>query len=320
MLLFFFLCLLSLIVTGLALIWVSRKPENPLEGDKNVSSGIYSDLMIFRNQMKEIEIEKEHGLFDNKSAAEARLELAHRVLTAEKRREREKKSKQRSLAFRFFLMSALLFIPLFSGAVYSLFGSPETPSYAFSMILARDSTMLNDAEKLVQIEVLANRRPWDAHLVDRLAGLYLAAGRFLDAVNTCTRAMIMHGESADRFFLYATALIGFEGGVVTQEAAGAFLEVIRLDPQNTDARTFLAHGLLQNGKITEAITLLEEFFQSIPENVAWRKNLAVSIANFRNGVFVEPHFQTPLLSSLPLKILQRIMPRPHPPSVLSFHQ
>lgn len=280
MILYFFLLLLTGVVTGLALGWVSGKPGNAVK-NADASSSMHSDMVIYRKQMTEIGLEKDQGLLDEVSAEEARLELARRILDAEKKTQKESGDRKRTWVFRLFLNLTVLFLPVFTWSVYLLGGSPDMPSHPFSMLLARDPAKLDRAEKLVRAEVLSNRNPQDGQLVDELAALYLAGGRFQDAVNTYNRAIAMNGQSAARLLAYAMALTGFEGGVVSTEAENAFREVARLDPQNPDAQIFLARGLLQNGRKAEAVTLLEDFLQSVPADRPWRKDLASVVANLK---------------------------------------
>lgn len=280
MILYCFLLLFTVVVTGLTLRWTGGKYDCVAEG--NALSAAHSDLSVYRSQMAEIENEKKQGLLDGESADEARLELARRMLAAERKAVgRNVAGNRRNFAFRLFLSMAVVFIPLFSWGVYALTGSPDMPSHPFPLFLEREPATLNAAEKLVRAEVIANRNPQDGHFIDELADLYLDAGRFQDAVNTYNRAIAMNGENAERLLRYAIALTGFEQGVVSQQAEEAFLKVAELDPQNPEARIFLARGLIQNGKEAEAIKLLEDFLKTAPENAAWRQNLGDIVAELK---------------------------------------
>lgn len=282
MILYYFILLLTIIVTGLTSRWVNRKPDSAAK-EQDIASDTYADILICRSQMGEIEAERKQGLLDDDGASEARLELARRLLAAEKRMGEAIAGKKRTPAFRCFLMLSVLSVPLFSWIIYVFIGSSEIPSYSFSMLLARDPAILNDAEKLVRAEVLANRNPQDGYLVDELADLYFSAGRLQDAANAYNRAIVMNGKSVGRLLGYAVALTGFEGGVVSQEAERAFREAARLDPQSPDAWILLARGLIENGRKTEAVRLLEDFLQTVPENISWRKGMADVVAALKES-------------------------------------
>jgi len=293
MIFYSFLFFITIVVTALALRWLSRKPAVAFKGQSPALSW-QADMQIYRHQMAEIETEKSQGLLDDASANEARLEIARRMFAAEKKMQGGIVNKRRAPAFRIFLMLAVLFIPLFSWCVYFYNGSPQRSSHPFSMILVRDPATLDDAEKLVRAEVLAMRNPRNGTIVDELAGHYLAAGRFQDAVNTYNRAIAMNGESAERLLRYAMALTGFAGGVVNQQAEAAFREAARLDPLNPDARVFLARGMIQNGRQAEAIVKLEDFLKTVPVHTPWRKDLAAVVADLKAQAF--GHQQSPAVT------------------------
>jgi len=90
MIFYCFLLFLTGVVTGLALRQVSRKAGCAAEErDINITPDIRADMAVYRNQMAEIETGRKQGLLDEENAAEARLELARRLLAAEKNRRRQ---------------------------------------------------------------------------------------------------------------------------------------------------------------------------------------------------------------------------------------
>ncbi|RCL00200.1 MAG: cytochrome c-type biogenesis protein CcmH [Candidatus Tokpelaia sp. JSC189] len=274
MMLYCCLLLFTVVIIGLTLMWASRGYGCATEEFSN-----------YRGQLLEIKDEKKQVLLNDESAEENRLELSGGIFAIECReKDADIAGNRRSFVFRLFLKGALLFIPFFSWGIYMLIGSPKVPSYPFFLLLEREPVGLDATEKLVRAEVMANRNPQNGRLVDELADLYLDMDRFQDAVNAYNHAIAMNGESVDRLLRYAIALTGFEEGVVSQQAEHLFLKITELDPQNPQAWIFLARGLLQNGKDTKAIKLLENFLETAPENAPWRQNLTDVVTELKQQI------------------------------------
>jgi len=274
---------LAFIVTLLLIFVAAGRLSFGAKPGFDVSAAL-SDRDIFRRQLAELEKMREQGLLDEDSADEARLELVRRILAAEREmpgggdRVAGNKQARRGRGFRLFLSLAIIFVPIFSAFVYYFQGQPDEPVHPFADFMARDPAGLSLPEHIVRLEALSARAPQNDQYADRLASLYLQAGRFQDAANTYSHAMAIGGDTADRLLGYALALTGFEDGVVGQDAEAAFRNVLRLDPQNPQAQLFLARGLMQGGKKAEAIALLQDFWQKTPADSPWRQNVQAAIA------------------------------------------
>ncbi|KAA6405920.1 c-type cytochrome biogenesis protein CcmI [Candidatus Tokpelaia sp.] len=285
---------LAFIVTLLLMLAAAGRLSFPASSGFDVSAAL-SDRDIFRRQLAELEKMRAHGLLDDSSAGEARLELVRRILAAEReapaggdkadgnKQARQCDQTRRGRGFRLFLSLAIIFVPLFSALVYYFQGQPFAPAHPFADFMARDPAGLSLPEHIVRLEALSARAPQNAQYADRLASLYLQAGRFQDAANTYSHAMAIGGDTADRLLGYALALTGFEDGVVGQDAEAAFRNVLRLDPQNPQAQLFLARGLVQGGKKAEAIALLQDFWQKTPADSPWRQNLQAAIVALKSA-------------------------------------
>ncbi|PIT68910.1 tetratricopeptide repeat protein [Bartonella tribocorum] len=168
---------------------------------------------------------------------------------------------------------SVFFVLLMTWSIYGLTGSPEVKSYFFSELMDKDPKILSQQEKLVRLQVLFSRSPHDGKLADALAVGYLEEGYFQEAVNTYLDALRLNGETAPRLVGYGLALIGYEGGMITQEAQKAFQKAADLAPTDFYPRLLLADAFHQAGKTAQAVQFLQSFLDTMPENFAGRSRV-----------------------------------------------
>ncbi|WP_039760385.1 tetratricopeptide repeat protein [Bartonella queenslandensis] len=168
---------------------------------------------------------------------------------------------------------SIFFVPLMTWSIYGLTGSPEVKSYFFSELMDKDPKILSQQEKLVRLQVLFSRSPHDGKLADALAVGYLEESYFQEAINTYLDALRLNGETAPRLVGYGLALVGYEGGMITQEAQNAFQKAADLAPTDFYPRLLLADALHQAGKTAQAVQFLQNFLDIMPENFTGRSQV-----------------------------------------------
>ena len=73
-------------------------------------------------------------------------------------------------------------------------------------------------------------------------------------------------------------------GKITAEAQAAFGRALALDPKEPKARLFLAMGLIQQGKTTEAKSALEVQLAAAPPNAPWRPAIENALASLEKPI------------------------------------
>lgn len=263
------------IVTMVVLYAVSRPIKNG-QGRVVVDSST-SDIEIYKNQLSELDADLKRGLIDKESADEARLELSRNILTAEKQKTGNAFINHRSRGLKGVIIVAVLCVPLITIGVYSLLGNPGLQSHPFNDLMMKDPAELTPEEKLVRTEALFARSPDDGKLADELATSYLVAGRFQDAVNTYVSALRLNGDSAPRLVGYGMALVGYNGGTVSEDAEKSFEKAAKLSPDDFYPRLFIAESLRQAGKIDEAISGLKDYLSRQVKDNAGRQRVEMMI-------------------------------------------
>ncbi|WP_455481082.1 tetratricopeptide repeat protein [Bartonella sp. B12(2025)] len=172
---------------------------------------------------------------------------------------------------------SVLFVLFITWSIYSFTGSPKVKSYFFSELMDKNPEMLSKSEQLVRLQVLFFRAPHDGKLADALAVGYLEEGYFQDAVNIYLDALRLNGESAPRLVGYGLALVGYEGGMITQEAQNAFQKAANLAPKDFYPHLLLAEALYQAGKSAQAVQLLQNFLDTMPKDFTGRSRVEAMI-------------------------------------------
>ncbi|CBI76068.1 cytochrome c-type biogenesis protein (fragment) [Bartonella clarridgeiae 73] len=154
-------------------------------------------------------------------------------------------------------------------------------SYFFSELMGKDPKTLNRYERLVRLQVLFFRMPYDGNIADALAVGYLEEGLFQEAVNTYLDALHLNGETAPRLVGYGLALVGYEGGIITQEAQDVFQKAVNLAPNDFYPHLLLANAFHQAGRSSQAIQLLQNFLNKMPKVVKGRSRVEEMIIQLR---------------------------------------
>jgi len=238
------IAILVLILAGAALIWplLRRAPTMP-----EATRG----LAIYRDQLAEIERDREAGLITETEAGSARTEIERRILKAAEQPPEQAASEP---GVRMFLTGLILgAVPAATVALYLAVGTPNAPDLVMSA--ASDEAMTAD-----QLADLARRQ--------------VAQDRLAQAVETFTRAAARAPHRADLRSLLGEARVAAADGNVTELARLAFREAIGLDPRDPRARFYLGLARAQDGDLKGAIDDWLGLEADSGTDAAWRPMLA----------------------------------------------
>ena len=234
------------------------------------------DRAVYRDQLSELEREREEGLIPPHEAEAARNEIARRLLRVEGRGLPAPSAATclRSSA----LMASILAVPLFAVTFYLLRGSPGLPAVPFAERLA-DAEANKDLDALVfKVESHLSQNPSDALGWRALAPAYRALGRYDDSARAYAQALRLGKPEASLYADMGEVLVMDSQGIITRAASDAFLEALKLDGRNPKARYY--HGLarLQEGKSEEALSIWQAMIKDAPSDAPWRALIEQEIA------------------------------------------
>jgi cytochrome c-type biogenesis protein CcmH len=264
----------------LAVLW-------PLGRDSRAVGQGGSDLVVYKDQLQEIDRDRAAGLIGESEAEAARLEVSRRLLAAapaEAKGASETAAGGRSLwRRRAAAVTALAILPLGPVCLYIALGSPNVPGQpAFARANARQGTE-SIASLVSQVEAHLARNPNDGAGWEVIAPVYMRLGRYDDAVAARRKSLALNGESATRESDLGEALAAAANGVVTAQAKAAFDRAVAADPREAKARYFLGLAAKQDGKTDEAASIWRALIADAPTDAPWLGFVRESLAQLSDA-------------------------------------
>jgi cytochrome c-type biogenesis protein CcmH len=249
----------------LAALWPVLRPSSSAKAD--AASG---EARFYKAQLDEIQRDVERGLLPRGEAASARAEAARRLLTASAVAPEPPPS--RAASRNRFAAAVLIAVglPVIAFPLYALLGQPRMPDEPLATRKAATPTggEIEAAVEAVEARLIA--KPDDGKGWAVIAPVYLRLERYADAAHAYSEALRLLGEDPTRRAAYGEALVAAAGGVVTDEARQAFDRALAEQPDQPQARFYLALGAEQDGKKADAIRAYESLLSDSPPNAPWR--------------------------------------------------
>ncbi|OWV84678.1 c-type cytochrome biogenesis protein CcmI [Rhizobium sp. R693] len=219
---------------------------------------------VYRNQLLELEEEKEAGQIAPSEYELARAETARRLLRTKDKVPEQAMWPRSHLWLRVSIVSLL---PLLSIGVYVAVGSPELSSQPLQARLrnpGQDVAILIQKTEQHLAQDPADGRGWDV-----IAPVLLKIGRAGDAENAYRNAVRILGQGVPRLDGLAESLMAQSGGTVTPQAQAVLRQVLELEPENPRARFYLALSLEQANDKVGARQAFEALAATSPMTAPW---------------------------------------------------
>jgi cytochrome c-type biogenesis protein CcmH len=261
-----------------AVVWpLGRKPGKLVGG---------SDLIVYKDQLHEIDRDRAAGLIGEAEAETARLEVSRRLLAAADTQppsapstfSRPMLRRRRAAA-----IAALIILPFGPPTLYIAFGSPNVPwEPAFARV--DTSQGRESVDSLVsKVEAHLANNPNDGSGWQVIAPVYMRLGRFDDAVAARKKSLALNGDSAMRQADLGEAMTAAADGVVTADAKAAFERAIANDPHEAKARYFLGLAAEQDGHSGQATTIWRSLLADAPAGAPWIKFVSEALSRAGGG-------------------------------------
>lgn len=265
---------------------LARPLLHPLEGAP--AGAAPSDQAVYRDQMAEVARDLERGLLPAEEAERARLEIARRLLAADRAGPAPMGEAPRGATLTAMGLGAAAIV-MGSLALYATLGAPgrpDTPRAARILVAeearaarptqseaeaaAPDASVEPSPDLAPLVEQLRREvpgRPDDLQGWTLLADIESGLGRYAEAARAQERVLALKGEAVtvdDRVRL-VDLLVAAANGVVTQAAEAALLPVSQVDPAHPAVLYYL--GLLEAevGRPDRAFPLWRKLVEDGPE-------------------------------------------------------
>lgn len=265
----------------------------PLGGKSRRSGG--SNLEVYRDQLAELERDRQAKLVGGSEYEAARVEIARRLIAAA---EGDARAEAPSVAGapwrrRLVAVAALALLPLGAVLVYALFGSPSLPGAPLAARLQTPVAERPIQELVAQIEAHLQRNPEEGRGWEVVAPVYMRLGRFDDAVKARANALRLNGATVEREADYGEALVAAADGKVTRDARAAFTRALTGDNSHAKARYYLGVAAEQDGNRAEAAKLWRGLLATAPKDAPWIDLVQRSLARVDPGAGAQTAAATP---------------------------
>jgi cytochrome c-type biogenesis protein CcmH len=228
------------------------------------------DATVYRDQLREVETDRERGLIGEADVEAARLEIARRLLAADGEAAHTASKPHRSPAKAVAIGLAVL-LPLAALFIYLVYGSPRLPDQPLLARLQDPSNEQNLPALIAKVEARLRERPEEGEGWDVIAPVYMGMRRYADAAEAYRQAVRLLGESPKRLAGFGRALVLANDGIVSEEARLAVQRATELDPNLIEPKLLLIIAKEQDGKFAEAIEGWQALLASAPPDAPWRK-------------------------------------------------
>jgi cytochrome c-type biogenesis protein CcmH len=236
------------------------------------------DIAVYRDQLGEVERDRERGVLSADEVAAANTEIERRILAAadaeegsagEKGAPRDRRPAAALAAF------VALVVPAAAVSLYLNVGSPGLPDQPLAERRAQAGasegggsagTMEQMAARLAQ-RLIAN--PDDLNGWKLLGRSYMEIQRYAEAADAYRRVLEIGGERLDVSADYAEALVFAADAVVTPEALDIFTALAEADRLNPRARYYLGLAQAQKGDIRGALQAWVDLRAISPPVAPW---------------------------------------------------
>ena len=243
----------------------------PLAGDNGGErSRAAFNATVYRDQLGEVQSDRERGLIGEGDAEAARIEIARRLLAADAETPAKHGSATPS-PLRALAIALAFGLPLAALSLYLIYGSPRLPDQPLIARLQDPASDKNLEVLVARVEARLREHPEEGEGWEVIAPVYMGWRRYADAAEAFRQSIRLLGESPKRLASYGQALVLANNGVVTEDARKALERALVLDPKLIEPRLVLIIAKEQDGQLAAAIEDWRAMLASAPADAPWRK-------------------------------------------------
>lgn len=262
------------------------------------------DIVVYREQLAEIDQEVERGLLTADEASAARAEVHRRMLAAEDAELRlaAKPARTDNRYAQFAVIAAIVIVPSAgAAALYALLGSPSLPGQAYDWRLAHEPQLAAPAEAQELVQQLKQNPSASGY--QHLADIYLSAHAYEQAADADRRAIDLGATDVASWSELGEAEVLAHDGAVVPQALEAFTKALSINSHSERARFYIGLAEAQIGDTRHAVAIWRDLEKDSPADAPWLPMLRDHIAAFAKEGGFDP-------ASVP----------PSPPSVQAMNE
>lgn len=298
------LALLTAAVLLLLVLPLLRRPKGPVDQ-------VTYDLAVYKDQLSEVDRDRERGLLTDDQAVAARLEIERRILAmapdlpaAKGKGKSAKAGKGASQlgqpvsgAARLAALLSVVLVPAGGIVMYLGLGTPGLPDQPFSARQEVEQHRMAQQEEMVGLaEQLAARLEAEPNNPEGWAMLgrsWSALGRYPDAVKAFEQA-VRRQDSPESWAALGEAHVAMGRGEVTRPAATAFRNSLRGNRDDARSRYYLGLYRYQQDDARGALAIWRDLQATSPADAPWVPMVRDSIAEVASLAGIEAETVSPV--------------------------
>ncbi|MDR3516396.1 MAG: c-type cytochrome biogenesis protein CcmI [Azospirillaceae bacterium] len=282
------------VVTILALALPLLRPPAPTSRSAGAGSpGTDPALGVYRDQLREIERDIQQGHLAEDQARAARLEVAHRLLAADREAPAPVAPAPTGSGRRLALVLAVA-LPAAALAVYLPLGHPGLPSQPLAdRDLAHTPSPARIEAAVARLAATMKAHPEDLQGWLLLGRSYGKMERYAEAADAMRHAATLAPDNAVVTSSFGEALVGATNGIVGDEARQAFETTLAHDPHDFRARYYLALAHNQAGDPKGALEGWTALAADSPADAPWLPSLRDDIRQVAQSLHLDPDAAIP---------------------------
>ncbi|MFZ1427336.1 MAG: c-type cytochrome biogenesis protein CcmI [Geminicoccaceae bacterium] len=255
----------------LALLWpVFRRPRaTPRES---------FEIEVYRDQLAEIERDRERGIIGTEEARAGRVEIERRLLRVAGSGDEAPAAP--TSGQRLPIIVAALLIPTLAAGLYAALGSPQTPDEPLALRQDREpqpTGQPNVQEMVASLEARLAATPDDLDGWLMLARSRAVLGNTTGSVEAYRQALALAADDPRAIGGLGEALTAAADGIVTPEAKSEFVRLAEVDPQDPRAAFYLGWADSQAGDEQAALKRWSDLLAATPADAPWKPRVVEAV-------------------------------------------
>jgi cytochrome c-type biogenesis protein CcmH len=258
------------------------------------------DLVVFRDQLAEVDRDLERGLLDTEQAAAARIEVERRMLAAADEKAPVPSATRHGRGGLVLAAFAVVLVPAGAFGLYLVLGTPGIPDQPLAAREQPGSTAAGGVTLETAVANLAERlqaNPDNAEGWILLGRSYVTLERYPEAAEAFRHALQLNGVEPDLAAAYGEALVAAADGQVTPDARKAFQDALGSAPDNPKARYYLALDKAQQGDLKGALQGWVDLVKIAQSDAPWLPIVRQQIGRVAAALNIDPPIAEPSASA-----------------------
>ena len=246
------------------------------------------EVEVYRDQLAEVERDRERGLIPPEEAKAARLEIERRLLRAAAAGDAVAEA---GPGRRGVVLATAILVPMLAATLYGLIGRPDLPDQPLALRQEQpgQAPVPPDVQQMVAgLEARLAESPDDLEGWLMLARSRAVLGDVPGSAEAFRRARRLAPDDARGVGGLAEALTALAGGTVTPEAKGLLIKLGELEPRDPRSAFYLGWADFQAGQHQAALDRWRGLLAGTPADAPWRPQVVDAIRTAAEQLGIDP--------------------------------